>query len=283
MSLSVFEFGKQLVESRDLDPVYVAVYEYGFPPERLADFLLLYWCFYHCGTVSWIMAHGGSEKEKFWEALSEAANGKTHPRATERRHFRGKNAKEAVLGLRSLRLTGFELVKALAEPNAGEALGKAVGGPAGGPSLGSVVARIGRWKGFGPWIGFKAADMLERLGVAPIAFRPSDVFKLYDAPRKGADLVIEQYGLGKGKYLAVYNLLIRELGKLKAPPRYERTLNIQEVETILCKYKSHLSGHYEVGKDIEELRHGLEKYHHCATASGLLLGGHKGGLWSCRR
>ena len=37
-----------------------------------------------------------------------------------------------------------------------------------------------------------------------------------------------------------------------------RRVNVQEVETIFCKYKSHLKGHYPVGKDSEEIRHALE-------------------------
>jgi len=46
--------------------------------------------------------------------------------------------------------------------------------------------------------------------------------------------------------------------KYKAPPWFDRPLNIQEAETILCKYKSHTHGHYPVGKDVAAVKKALE-------------------------
>jgi hypothetical protein len=34
-------------------------------------------------------------------------------------------------------------------------------------------------------------------------------------------------------------------------------VNVQEIETIFCKYKSYVKGHYHVGKDIHEIREAL--------------------------
>jgi hypothetical protein len=47
------------------------------------------------------------------------------------------------------------------------------------------------------------------------------------------------------------------LGKLYSPVVPGRVLAVQEYETILCKYKSHLSGHYPMGKDTREILHVL--------------------------
>lgn len=44
---------------------------------------------------------------------------------------------------------------------------------------------------------------------------------------------------------------------LKAPPLYDRPINIQEVEAVLCKWKSHMNGHYPLLNDITEIRDGL--------------------------
>ena len=41
---------------------------------------------------------------------------------------------------------------------------------------------------------------------------------------------------------------------------YERPVGLQEVETILCKWKSHMNGHYPLNNDIMEIRHGLKDW-----------------------
>jgi hypothetical protein len=79
-------------------------------------------------------------------------------------------------------------------------------------------------------------------------------------------------------YLWAYNQLRQHLGKYKAPPRFERAINIQEIETILCKWKSHMNGHYKVGKDTHEIHEALKETSG-TTAQTLLKAGSKGGLW----
>ena len=39
-----------------------------------------------------------------------------------------------------------------------------------------------------------------------------------------------------------------------------RRVNIQEVETILCKWKSHMNGHYPLSNDVDEIQHGLREW-----------------------
>ena len=48
--------------------------------------------------------------------------------------------------------------------------------------------------------------------------------------------------------------------RAKAPPTRDRLVNVQEIETIFCKFKSHLKGHYPVGKDTHEVYHGLANW-----------------------
>lgn len=266
----VFEFGRQLISTEDLDPVYSLLWEgrNHFKGGKLADWLVAYWCFYHCGTAAWIIAHGPSSGDGYWAALEEAANSAKHPRGTERRHFRGQNGIKAVRGLRSHGLTCDELIEGLR-------------GGVEEPTLETVTGRVTEWGGFGPWIAFKVADMIERLGIFPVSFSPMDVFKMFDAPRKGAELMAEKYGPHRGStpYLWAYNQIIRQLGTLKAPPRFERRINIQEVETVLCKWKSHMNGHYPPGNDIEEIHKGLLRYQDCTYASVMLASGQRLGWW----
>ena len=43
-----------------------------------------------------------------------------------------------------------------------------------------------------------------------------------------------------------------------APPEFDRLIDVQETETILCKWKSYLGGHYEIGKDTREIEERLK-------------------------
>ena len=118
-----------------------------------------------------------------------------------------------------------------------------------------------KFPAFGPWIGFKIADMKERVLAQPCEFEPGflDIFK---DPAIGAALVRQdayQTGVVNAKPLRPHdvNQVVIELCSLfrrrKAPPTYDRRVGPQEVETILCKWKSHLRNHYPVGKDTREI------------------------------
>jgi hypothetical protein len=73
--------------------------------------------------------------------------------------------------------------------------------------------------------------------------------------------------------------LRKKLGHIPAPPRYERGLDVQEYETILCKWSSHMKGHYPLGNDIHEIKKGLLRFCKCRVSQGLYVGGREGGLW----
>lgn len=269
--MDVIEFGKQLVLTGDIDPVYIMLHDVKLPYNKLYRWLLAYWCFYHCGTASWMV-----DQVQFWPAMNKAARSSQWPRSSERRHFRGTFAIKAVLKLREICAhLQFQYHK-----RNGSALGDVEAlfdtlccKPHPVP-LATMMLRAKCMYGFGDWIGFKVADMLERLGLCPVEFSEADTF-LFDSPREGAELVKANYSASEltGPDLPApefaMGYLERHLGELPAPPRYERTLNGQEYETILCKWKSHLSGHYHVGKDITEIKHGLMKF--CTTPTAQLL------------
>lgn len=260
----VVDFGRQLVLTGDLDPVYVVLKHADMPPAKLHEWLLAYWCFYHVGTACRI-----TDSKSYWGVMREAAANKKYPRSSERRHFRGAFAVRAVDYLSKVHVE--DRFAALIDNSVDHR-------PL---TLSVVMKRVKAWYGFGDWIAFKVADMLERLGIQQVQFDNADTF-LFDSPKQGAQLVFEHYG-GQSKTDNVpewaLEYLHAHLGHMQAPPGKERTLNGQEYETILCKWKSHLSGHYKVGKDVHEVRHGLLGYATCRTSQLLLQAGSKGGLW----
>lgn len=267
LQLSVTDFGRQLVETGDLDPVYILLWESKLSQDRLRKWLIAYWSFYHCGTSSWIV-----DQPFYWKAMAQAANSKEYPRGTERRHFRGELSRKSV-----------EWLSQRGVPNLFDSL---TGRIEGRLPLSLVMKNVCKWMGFGKWIAFKVADMLERLAICDIDFTATDTF-LFDSPREGAIEVVRRYAKGEAitDDLApawALDYLERKLGsktlprgsragaKLLAPPRYDRGLGPQEYETVLCKWKSYLGGSYYVGHDIEELVAGLGRFPKSPTARQLL-------------
>jgi hypothetical protein len=235
-------------------------------PFDLRRWLLAYWCFYDSGTASWI----SDDPRAFWGRMAEAAGSKDYPRAHERRHFRGALATSSVdwLGERGLEaLFEDEAVPLLSEEPAESE---------------DVIQFVGTWRGFGPWIAFKVADMVERLGLRPVRFNRSALV-LFDSPAKGAEMAWQLYGSGpepSNKTNWAVDLILKTLGPVKAPPRYERSINVQEAETILCKFKSYRNGKYHVGEDITALRRSLLRFSRCRTAQRLFRAGREAHLYA---
>jgi hypothetical protein len=127
-----------------------------------------------------------------------------------------------------------------------------------------IMAMVQSWPMFGPWIAFKAADMIDRCTVTRVVF-PDTVPLLYDSPREGLALLANHFNTTLED---VHSLLSTHFRAFKAPPKNERPCGPQELETILCKWKSSLNDHYFIGKDIREVRHALTGWG--ATAARLL-------------
>jgi hypothetical protein len=252
----VIRFGADLVQTEDLDPVYVALVKAKLPKGQLYRLLLAYFCFYHLGVSAFLSEQEG---DTFWDIMEIAARNRLcdpndinfdlpegkWPRGAERRHFRGDKCVKAVQDLRALSKDKGDIPGHYPEHIVGLLfdISKMV-------TLEGLMKSVQVYPLFGPWIAFKIADTLERVLDAPIEF-PNDLTLMYKEPRAALDMldVTPEYANER---------LLTFFGKNSAPPRYERKCNIQEVETILCKWKSSKGGHYYVGKDIHEIRTGLK-------------------------
>ena len=56
-----------------------------------------------------------------------------------------------------------------------------------------------------------------------------------------------------------------------APPFLDRPLTVAEVETTLCKWKSHVRGSYPINNDLNEIRHGLHNWQARSELASVLL------------
>lgn len=259
-TLTVEDFGRRMITSGDLDPIYIALNKCRFLNVAHRNrWLVAYWCFYHAGFASWLSEHEGSD---FWSKMMVAAENTTvapdggrWPRGTERRHFRGQQGIRAVAelteeyGARPQDMVTLIASRSLANGNR--------------RPVEAVFAHVKHHRGFGDWISFKVADMLDCCTDYPVEFDNAHIFMFSD-PVKGAALAAkswDNYGpQGTAVTDYVVERLIKEFSDLTAPPLHRRAINVQEVETVLCKWKSHLNGHYPVGKDTKEIRHGLSTW-----------------------
>lgn len=267
--LTIEEFGKVLLESGDLDPVYIALHRMRENNEweegQLYRWLLAYILCYHVGAACWLSEKTGVE---FFAALHEAAENKMEaptggrwPRSSERRHWRGEFAIEVVRRLYATYAPVPELfIKNIAHTEL-----ESGARPAAIP-FSVLSGRVRNHHGFGSWGAFKLADLIDRIGIAPVDFSYDDVV-IYKDPVLAAEMVYRQkHGLTDNVKVkpegvrAVFNYLIEHFSDYAAPPLYDRPVGVQEVESQLCKYKSFLNGHYPLYNDIREIHNGLKDW-----------------------
>lgn len=255
--LSVEEFGRQLIESGDLDPIYIALSKLDLDSTTLNRWLLAYWCCYDAG-VSCYLANRPTVGE-FWEGLKRVAENRDQcpiggrwRRGSERRHWRGVNAIKSYSNL---------IVRYSDRPEDMAAYCAGVGPT----TFAEVTKRAQEHVAFGPWIGFKIADMAERVMGVPVSFEEDEVF-MFDSPREAALMLWDQtttmttIHTEHTKITTVVQLLRDRFIDLRAPPTGDRSIGVQEIETVLCKWKSHLNGHYPLFNDIREIREGLHPW-----------------------
>lgn len=274
MTSTVTEFGKELLRTGDLDPVYVALNKAHLDQAMLERLCLAYWCFYHLGLAAKLAEI--KNPKKYWEAMMAAAvnegDPKPYPRGSERRHYRGAQAVASMASLISLYPKGATYaVDGFIKPE--PMRGMIDNNPR--FTYNSVAASAQAHRGFGEWIAFKIADMSER--VLGYATDFSDChLGIYKDPRQGAavayisaGLHVEmsppangyeypwEYPITDAQLKVTVDHYVKVFRKFNAPGGTPRPVNVQEVETIFCKYKSHLKGHYPMGKDTREIHHGL--------------------------
>jgi hypothetical protein len=107
---------------------------------------------------------------------------------------------------------------------------------------------------------------MERVYGASVRFS-GDIALVYTEPRVGLEMAHKNWDRS-GSVRNFHDSLLEHFARYEAPPARDRPCGPQEVETILCKWKSHMNGHYEVGKDIREVRHALLNWG--ATADRIL-------------
>lgn len=253
------DFCATLLTKFDLDPIYPmlvnAVVDGAMDGDTLKRWLLAYWCYYSAGTASFIAE---CPSNQFYDAMRAGFSGEgQYPRGHERRHFRGKNGLKAIEHLESFG-PAEKVVDFIYKL---DYLGKQ-------QTYGYIAERAMKFTLFGPWIAWKICDMGERVLCLDIDFYGTSLY-MYKDPVQGGALYRFgdwQHPITEAELAEVVKAIECEFTNYLAPPHLDRPINVAEVETILCKYKAHIKGHYPPLFDIGEIRHGLQGWGELAGA-----------------
>lgn len=262
--LHIYDFGQRMIDTQDLDPVYSLLWHTHMDRDLFKHWLLAYLSFYHAGTASWVCNSKG--QADYWGRMHTAAGSKDYPRSSERRHFRGKFATEVVARLSKVGVPG--LLQFLDTQKTLQAR--------------DVISQVKTWYGFGDWVAFKMADIVERVGHTSVQFDKATA--MYESPRKGADLVWDLYHEPQESTAAQrldwsIGYLQKKFDQQLAPPRYDRKIGFPEYETLFCKFAAYHSGHYEIGEDVASVRKSLLKFAKVKLCQELIKAGKVGDLW----
>lgn len=277
--ISIEKFGRHLITTGDLDPIYIAASKMDWTAAQRNRFLVAYWCMYHAGVACflselegmdfWAMLHRAAVNE-IGPASSNYSTDERWPRGHERRHWRGM---QAVASYKELMDRYGQNPEEMVEYIGMTDL------PQAGPIPFAVInERAQEHRGFGPWISFKIGDMLDRLGIMPIDFTEGEIFIFKDPAKAAERLYRERAGIGENVQVKMHvvipeivKYLIHEFRDLKAPPINDRPIGLQEVETVLCKWKSMMNGHYRPYNDINEISDGLSPWTESSETARLFL------------
>lgn len=244
IDISWQDMGYDMIATQDLDPIYTIAAASNMGDDMLKRWLLAYWCYYHAGVSSYV-AEGkpGQFYDRMWEG-SGLDGGDKWPRGMERRYFYGQQAANLLNGLEGY--GGPE---------------KIVNAMTNHYDFQSIASAVEGFTGFGPWMAWKVADMAERVLCYDVDFSNSEI-GIYKDPVMGAAFILtgdKSYDISSEELASVVDDMESQLSHLKAPPYYDRPINIQEIETVLCKYKAHCYGFYPLGNDTHHIHKGFEK------------------------
>ena len=267
--LDIVEFGRTLITTGDLDPVYIALNNSGWSEAQRLRWLVAYVAFYHCGVACliserkrgefWFLMAGAADNQ---EMASPCADGRW-PRGKERRHFRAEAAVKAV----------EEWEAAYPEP---EEMFRYIAGKNG--NFDDIMVRALRHRSVGSWMSFKMVDLVD--ACMGVDVDQSDVWPfLYETPRTS---LLQQYRKRhrlkpsqevpdeQKALMESINYLRKEFSDLTIPHKPGKPIDMFCIETVACKHLSHLHGHYPIGNDITEIRHGLQPWLECKSAQQFL-------------
>jgi hypothetical protein len=237
------EFAGHQLRSKDMDPLY-PVLEYlqrGMPAERALWHSMVYVAFYNIASST-----------QFFEAcpepdllLLESVDAELFrlPTGIERRGLRGGTPMRRHLEHLVTLSASFKGFRPLLM----------AGGVTGRVSWWQLMASIQQIHGNGRWAAYKLAEILYRVHGFPT--EPADMGNAHSSgPRKGLSIIFGGDAPEGNDPAAIRLLDARGEYVLAVMRQAGLSIDIAQVETALCNFKSLYAGKYYVGHDIDEMQ-----------------------------
>ncbi|RJQ26104.1 hypothetical protein C4577_04180 [Candidatus Parcubacteria bacterium] len=219
----MFKYGHQLLETLDLDPVYVVYWEAfkkGILSRDQLNQCIWWYCYvYDTGSVCEIIESNDQYKYVKERIVEVKKKGGRKFWGNDRAKPGGSGGIKAIEGIQRLFPKSDQIINTLS--------GCCM-------SCQDIFQIIGdnrspsKFNSVNEWTVWKFSDMIERLDFkSGLLFNDDD---MYEEPKK----VVENLF---GSFSKAIEYMTEEFGECLAPPRYERKCNLQEFETIWCKCK----------------------------------------------
>lgn len=230
--MGYFEFGKTMLGYSDHDFSHVAMANAAWTRQETDMVFLAYRFFMHIGTACWI-ADAGSV-EGFWQRLE--AEYDTLPRKIDRHQTRG------VSGWRTI-----NQVRAISD-DPSKVLDFWYPDGATYTDVYPKIMAVHDWGKSNAWHNFDMAERtLPQRHLRAVTLREAELY-MYDYPWEVlATYVDENYQTSS----AVAARMLAEFDRagVVTPPFGDRPISMQELETVLCRYRKYRKGGYVFGKD----------------------------------
>lgn len=270
----LLKFAKHLKRSEDIDPIYPVLRElhsmHGLSEEEALWHSFLYVAWYNLPVSHAVFALASEPRSKLAYKGRITKFAKTWPTGIERRSNRGGKVFQHIeafcqvtdhTSLAEWFRNGFIEAPTLAKREANWRM---------------INERLQAVWGNGRWAAYKHCEVLRRVHDFPVE-APDMGHRFSSGPRKGLATL---YGELEGQGEAVIAVLDAQ-GRHLQERLYHMGLglDVEELETVLCNWKSLLGGKYYVGHDIDEMQEQIE----VASERGLLDDRLREELYEARR
>lgn len=248
------KFASTMFKLEDADPGYMLLARAKLDEAKKLRYILAWCTFYNPGLAARASDFQGA---KFYEFLRTVYP--TAKRASERRHFRGQAGLKALAQWQSLYPKPEDMVLACFAS-----------------SYMGVRKNMSHMAQMGDYFYWKLADIQDTVFHKPVDFTGCEKY-MPKVPKQGADII----GDMENSFVLddTMALVTKHLSILKHPFT-DRSLALQEAETVCCVFKQHVVGDYRFGfrsaKAYNRLA-GMVK--ETPTAQLLLDGLYAGGIW----
>lgn len=228
--MTYLQFGDRMMRLSDHDFSHVVMANAPWTQEETERVFLAYRWFMHVGTACWLASV--ADIEQFWQRLESEYD--TLPRKIDRHQTRGARGWQTINYARQISSEPSEILDVWYPTGSSFAY------------CYHELIKVPDWGPSNVWHGYDMAERVLRWRNLPgVTLKESEDY-MYDYPwevlREYTD---EEYP----KSVDVARRMLDEFAYLPAPPFGDRSINMQELETILCRFRKYRKNRYEFGKD----------------------------------